>query len=284
MKKKQMVLAVLLVFVVSFFTGCQQASSPSSTLTVVASNGFTSPEQAAEFVVQAVVESRQEDALTAFASTKLPTDGTIITPADNIPPVLQQALSLQEGDNETRREMEQERFSENERYMLQNFVQAFLPPTVSTAESGAISNASEIQTSLKGLSIVSIDTPPLASQADAKDAFKKTAQELGADEMTERILLYKWQGATYLGGMTFVRFGNDWFVYNLHSALVGTPPNGSVLPMEEEVYRKILTSETEQDSSMGTASGSGSGTQMSGQQSGNSTQEVSSSSSSSSKK
>jgi hypothetical protein len=62
----------------------------------------------------------------------------------------------------------------------------------------------------------------------------------GADEATDRIVLYELDGETYLGGFTLLRYGNSWKIISLSSAIGGISAYGAVSQITEEAYSGMV--------------------------------------------
>lgn len=75
------------------------------------------------------------------------------------------------------------------------------------------------------LRLLRVDLPRKAILESDKNAenFSKTAKLYGAQEMTERIVLYELDGRTFLGGFQLYRYASGWKICSLHSNLAGLP-------------------------------------------------------------
>lgn len=94
---------------------------------------------------------------------------------------------------------------------------------------------------LERLEIASIDEPSpdlLYSEANQRN-FDTQAQIHGADEQTERVVLYDLDGTLYGGGFQLLRYGKAWKVSAMTSNLAGMSPYGAVVPITEKEYRQI---------------------------------------------
>jgi hypothetical protein len=65
---------------------------------------------------------------------------------------------------------------------------------------------------LAGIQVVSIDlpNPETANESRYQQNSRKKAQAFGADEATERVALFRFEGRTYYAGFTLLRYGKDW--------------------------------------------------------------------------
>jgi hypothetical protein len=77
---------------------------------------------------------------------------------------------------------------------------------------------------LTGLKMQQIGAPNLGSVDESKiqAAMTRSALALGADEQTERMVLFSFEGDYYYLGFTLLRYGDDWKVYQQYSNLAGT--------------------------------------------------------------
>ena len=95
---------------------------------------------------------------------------------------------------------------------------------------------------LKNLKLLRIDPPMqkiLNSERNITN-FQKRAALNGAQEMTERIVLYELDGKTYLGGFGLLRYEDGWKIQRLHSDLAGLSSFGTVEETTLEAYASLL--------------------------------------------
>lgn len=70
--------------------------------------------------------------------------------------------------------------------------------------------------------------------------FNKHAQLYGADEQTERVVLYELNGEYYCGGFQIMRYKNNWKIISLYSNLAGQSPYGTVTKITQVEFEQIL--------------------------------------------
>jgi hypothetical protein len=63
----------------------------------------------------------------------------------------------------------------------------------------------------------------------------------GADELTERLVLFSFEGQTYSLGFTLLRYGDDWLVSSQSSPIGGTSTLGTATPMSVEEYEDVTS-------------------------------------------
>lgn len=65
---------------------------------------------------------------------------------------------------------------------------------------------------------------------------QKQAKVVGADEVTERVVLYELDGVYYYGGFRVLRYGKDWKIESLVSMYAGTSPFGTLTKIDDEDF------------------------------------------------
>lgn len=97
---------------------------------------------------------------------------------------------------------------------------------------------------LKRLSIVRIDLPnsDYYESEQFEVSQKVYIRRFGAQELTERYVLYELDGRTYVGGFTLLRFGDNWKIDNLTSitSKFNINLNGNVEEISEEEYLRVI--------------------------------------------
>lgn len=69
------------------------------------------------------------------------------------------------------------------------------------------------------------------------------AATYGADELTERLALFTFEGQTYSLGFTLLRYGDSWLVSSQSSPIGGTNTLGTATPMTTQEYESITSGE-----------------------------------------
>jgi hypothetical protein len=87
---------------------------------------------------------------------------------------------------------------------------------------------------LAGLSLVRVDDLNRPGD-DGSEVFDAIAELYGADELREVAVLYGTADGSVRGGMQLLRFGDEWYVWNMASNIMGTIM-GEVEPMSELEY------------------------------------------------
>lgn len=90
---------------------------------------------------------------------------------------------------------------------------------------------------LAGLRAESVDR--VEGPDGAADRFAEMAALVGADEAREYVVLYEWDGETYLGGASVLRYGDEWSISGLVAPLANVGP-GSLEQMTTEDYEGLV--------------------------------------------
>lgn len=95
---------------------------------------------------------------------------------------------------------------------------------------------------LHDLKLLRVDPPVKSLLESTKNVenFTKAAKIYGAEEQTERIVLYELNGETYAGGFGLYRYASGWKICRLNSNLAGQPSYGTVTKMTEQEYEGLL--------------------------------------------
>ena len=95
---------------------------------------------------------------------------------------------------------------------------------------------------LANLNLIRID-PPMKTVLEITrniENFTKMAKLYGAQEMTERIVLYELDCHTFVGGFGIYRYAHGWKICRFYSSLAGTTATGAVQPATLQEYIGIL--------------------------------------------
>lgn len=88
---------------------------------------------------------------------------------------------------------------------------------------------------LHGLTLISLLDPPLADDERTIADFTTQAAAYGAAEKIEKIAVYTLDGRIFIGGFSFLRYGENWYIASLSSVLAGMNAYGQVVevPLDE---------------------------------------------------
>jgi hypothetical protein len=87
---------------------------------------------------------------------------------------------------------------------------------------------------------IGIPNPELAHTERNLDNWDKQAQIYGADELTERVVLFLFEGKYYYVGFTLLRYGDNWKISGATSALGGTSASGAPQKTTEEEFQELV--------------------------------------------
>ena len=95
---------------------------------------------------------------------------------------------------------------------------------------------------LANLKLLRVDPPMKSILESGKNIenFTKMAKLHGAEEMTERIVLYELDGQTFLGGFVCYRYASGWKIFRLGSSLAGLSATGAAEAVTIQDYVEIL--------------------------------------------
>lgn len=210
------------------------------------SRGFATPEEAIEFSTEQIAGADAEAALTAWAgdsqAENIDLVGTLerlraFTPADSssLPSDDELFLGLAKV---TRAGVAAEQY--------RRMTVSLLLPDVSidstTPLEGGDVSAQDIADGLDSARLAGL-TPQRIDRVEGPERLDENlahaASLVGADERREYVVLYEWDGETYLGGVGVLRYGDDWQIDSLVSAVAGTA-SGSLEAMTPDEYDDLV--------------------------------------------
>ena len=86
-----------------------------------------------------------------------------------------------------------------------------------------------------------VPDPEIAYTERNLDNWSKQAQIYGADELTERVVLFLFEGDYYYVGFTLLRYGDNWKISSATSALGGTSTLGTPQKTTEEEFQQLIS-------------------------------------------
>lgn len=95
---------------------------------------------------------------------------------------------------------------------------------------------------LTGLTVEQVGVVALSESDRYQENMAQQLQAMGAQEMKEVGVLYGYDGQTYLGGATVVRFGERWLIWTLSSAMMNTEVSGALVPASAQDFQDALGS------------------------------------------
>lgn len=86
---------------------------------------------------------------------------------------------------------------------------------------------------LESLRVYKLLDPPQSSTENVLAVFAKQASRYGADELVEKIVVYQLGDKFFIGGLTFFRYGEYWYIHQLYSNLAGISAPGQALEVPD---------------------------------------------------
>jgi hypothetical protein len=98
---------------------------------------------------------------------------------------------------------------------------------------------------LGGIELVRIGAPlpELLNSDRFQENAARQARIYGADELTERVALFAFEGRLYVVGFSLLRYGEDWKVLSQVSNLAGTSALGTVVEATEAAFAELIGDE-----------------------------------------
>lgn len=91
---------------------------------------------------------------------------------------------------------------------------------------------------LAGFGVARVEVLEPALRGD-HDPFQEVAESFGAEELREVAVLYETPNGRAVGGAEVMRYGDDWYLRSLTSALIGTSL-GELTPASEAEYEELV--------------------------------------------
>lgn len=96
---------------------------------------------------------------------------------------------------------------------------------------------------LEGLTVDRIEQVALSDSARYKETMSGLLKVYGADEIKEYGVLYSYDGQTWMGGATAVRYGERWLLWGLQSPLINQPSSGALSPATVEEFEDAVSAD-----------------------------------------
>ncbi len=89
---------------------------------------------------------------------------------------------------------------------------------------------------------IGLPNPELATSERNLQNWNTIAQIYGAEELTERVALFLFEGNTYLVGFALLRYGDNWKISNASSTLAGLSSFGTPSMTSEDAFDELIGS------------------------------------------
>lgn len=93
------------------------------------------------------------------------------------------------------------------------------------------------------VTMMGVPSPELANHERNQNNWNRIAQVYWADELTERVVLFTFEGDTYLVGFMVLRYGDNWKISSANSVLGNTSVSGAPQPITEEEFQELIGSD-----------------------------------------
>ncbi|MEO8393813.1 MAG: hypothetical protein ABI700_12550 [Chloroflexota bacterium] len=87
---------------------------------------------------------------------------------------------------------------------------------------------------------IGIPFPRIIESANYVENTTKLAQVYGADEYSERVVLFQFEGNDYGAGFTLLRYGENWKIMSASSPVANLVPSGATGKITEADFEKML--------------------------------------------
>lgn len=212
--------------------------------------GFSSPEAAVTYLADRVAEGDLGGAFEAFAVESAAAGYSFEAEADRLGVIT--PMSWLPDDSPGYQALNTELRRGEVANQLRELVRSVAAPDMElefTIDLRGTTTASEVAAALAtdrlaGFRVVRVDVlePTMRPGADPdRNPFELTAQAFGADELVEVAVLYETRGGLVVGGAQVVRYGGDWYLRTLSSALIGTSLV-ELSPTSEAEYAGLVAS------------------------------------------
>lgn len=94
---------------------------------------------------------------------------------------------------------------------------------------------------LEGLTVERVEPIALAQSERYQETTAGLKQIYGADEIMEYGVLYSYQGQTWMGGATALRYGDRWLLWSLQSPLINQPVSGALSQATAEEFEDAIS-------------------------------------------
>jgi hypothetical protein len=87
---------------------------------------------------------------------------------------------------------------------------------------------------------IALPNPTAMKSARYQAYVADIARVYGADELTERVVLFSFEQKDYILGFTLLRYGDDWKISSANSAIANTDSSGGVAPTTVEDFESMI--------------------------------------------
>lgn len=228
------------------------AVSPGLFVRAYEDKSFASEEEALDYFVQEMRECDFEGALQAFPVVRAPEEFDFEKYVDRFQTWISSDSMNYSSDCELYKKINQSNFVSLRMNYICNFAKflssdtAFLSNasimTEDTDVVGLMQAAAADTQKISKLEVVRLDycEPELQDREDLQEAWREQAAVYGADGLSQYFVLYCMGDEFYLGGVTFIQYGEEYYLWELDCTLSGGSMQGAVMAVTEEEYNNIV--------------------------------------------
>ncbi len=223
--------------------------SPIATAQDQTGNGFSTPEEAITFYMQALTQGDISQLMQACAITEMSENFRFDLFTDRIELITMNAPAP--SDYSFYMEINEAQFTWQILNQVKNLAYGLLATENQMTEGYSVridaagtskfmeevdpARLAELQVMMIGL-----PEPHMASDERNLENWNEQAQVYGADELTERVVLFLFEGNYYYTGFTLLRYGENWKISWAASYLGNTNAMGAPQPTTEEEFQELI--------------------------------------------
>lgn len=88
---------------------------------------------------------------------------------------------------------------------------------------------------------IRLPRPDLYRETRTVELNARWASEHGADEHTDRVALFTFEGASYAVGFSLLRYGDEWLIMSQFSPFADLSPYGGAQRMTADEFEELTT-------------------------------------------
>ncbi|WP_447644011.1 hypothetical protein [Nocardioides zeae] len=211
--------------------------------------GFASPEEAIEFSTESIADGDAGAALSAWSSEAQARGSDFVESLEYFAAYAPYNPSILPGDDELFAGLGSAARTGGAADQVRRLAYSLLVPDLSQDQTTPLSDddapsADELRddldsSRLDGLRAERIER--IEGPERLTETYERAARLVGADERREYLVLYEWEGETYVGAVGVLRYDDEWSIDALSSPIVNLSP-GTLEPASEDDFDERLSS------------------------------------------
>lgn len=205
------------------------------------SDGFDTSQEAMDYFVDAVANMNYEKALSAFPIEREAENYDFYANLERNGLWNRNVWMPVPGDSDENIQLNQHFLSAYVERNISNFVFSFFAEP--ELREGLVLKKDEAEALFENYNVEDIKELKIIEMTFAEEEIQKSdklqehskmvAEIYGGDTLEEYIVTYQIGSNTYIGGVTFIKYGEKYYIWELCSSLAGTDSLGYVVPTEE---------------------------------------------------